>query len=118
MAQDAVRKRLVERLRATPTVWRGLRVVRTPSLIALLGVDGLPWVDGVEYIARIVPGLYVPTHLRPTLDPSLLLRAVQRLEPSPPMPALLWPASQAIVPLAGSRSLSTWALDVLIREWA
>src|SRR4051812_10919037 len=58
-----------------------LRVSHFSDVTVVLGPPPfLPWVDGVTYLGTALeaPALLLPTHLKPSVSPQLLHRALQK----------------------------------------
>ena len=107
-ASVLARRLLREWDREPPT---GLSGVAAADILILLGeAEGLPWIDGVQYLGRdpTAPSLLLPTVLSPTVAPSLLERALLRRfrDLVPPLAILL----------SGSRVASVAAVRPLDRD--
>jgi MoxR-vWA-beta-propeller ternary system domain bpX5 len=86
LAQGDVATRLAQRILdfTDDTRTDELRAAHNDSSLLIVGPEAsLPWVEGVTYLGWD-DGLLVPTTLRPNPPAYLVMRALDRINPTPP----------------------------------
>ena len=104
----AAGKALGERLLEEPKL--AFRALAWDQGLVLLG-DELPWVSGLIWLGREpdAPGLYLPTQVASTVDPSWVLQCLASQAQPPPIVVL--PEPGLFFSLSHARSLDRSALQ-------
>lgn len=120
LATGALSRTLLDRIAARAEAERlALTLTAHADLLLVAGaVDALPWLDGVRYAAPrgAAPGLWLPTHCRPSLPLDLVDRAIARRHPE--RPVLLWPSPAQLLPLARLLPASDAVIARIRRHWS